>query len=101
QINDEWNARLQALVKQLKDQLQHAPMPASVDTSALREQCRSDAREDIRRALGEFKASVGAKVADETPVAAADEHRFEQMVETATAQFARAQSEFEQKLKQS
>lgn len=99
QLNDEWNARLQALVKQLKEQLQHAPLPASVDTTALREQCRHDAREDIKRAFNEFKAHRGAEERVETPVA--DAGRFEQMLETVTNQFARTQADYEQKLKQS
>jgi CheY-like chemotaxis protein len=99
QLNDEWSARLQALVKQLKDQLQHAPLPASVDTTALREQWRSDARDDIRRAFAEYKAHAGAQVQADAP--AADANHFEQMLETVTSQFARTQAEYEQKLKQS
>jgi two-component system, cell cycle response regulator len=99
QLNDEWGARMQVLVKQLKDQLQHAPLPTSINTAELREQWRNDAREDIRRALSEVKIHAGGEVGTDIPVA--DAGHFEQMLETVTTQFARTQAEYEQKLKQS
>jgi len=99
QLNDEWGARQQVLVKQLKDQLQYAPLPTSINTAELREQWRSDAREDIRRALNEVNTHAGSEARTDIPVA--DAGHFEQMLETVTTQFARTQDEYEQKLKQS
>jgi hypothetical protein len=83
----------------LKDQLQHAPSAGDVDTTALREQCRSDAREDIRRAFNEYRVHTDKQIPHDVP--AGDVGRVEQMLETVTSQFARTQADYEQKLKQS
>lgn len=99
QLNDEWTSRLQALVKQLKEQLQFASAPAGVDTGELRQQLRRDAREDIKHAMDALRAQLAQRTNE--PAEAPNAQRFEQMLEAVTGQFARTQADYEHKLKQS